>query len=163
MKKIVVRIETNNKNEIVIKRTQYSRFEFYEVYSYTWNLDPKEISISQKALDLLKKRVGSKYTSLGDLAGLDLFYHTNNQIPSRVGYGLNYGFLGPKLNLPLNDVLIDSKFYQMLSSQAIISDQTVAKDPEDISRWVKILKLDKQKKDEEANQIITDFYTTTKK
>ena len=155
--KIAIRIETNEKEEILVKRINYHRFEFHGSGSFIWKIQPEEISISQKALDLLKKRIGDQYTSLGDLAGLDLSYNTTQVNPKHNGMTLNYAFLGPELNIPLEDVLIDYDFYEMLK-QSNISETTLNKDPDDVKRWEEIEHLDKQDKSDEINKIIEKFY-----
>ena len=156
---IAVRIETNDKNEILVKRILYKRFSFHGFGSFIWGIKPEEISVSQKALDLLKKRIGHRYTSMGDLSGMSLDFNTQAADPKYRGMNFNYGYLGPKLKIPIEDVIIDRAGYEMLE-KTTITDHTLDQDPEDIERWENILKLDKENKDDEVNQIIEEFYTT---
>lgn len=157
--KIAIRIETNEKNEIFVKRIIYKRFSFHGFGSFIWKIKPEEISISQKALDLLKTRIGCQYTSLGDLSGLDLSNNTQQANSKHNGMTLNYSFLGPQLNIPIEDVIIDYDSYEMLK-KATITEKTLDQDPEDLKRWETIMQLDKENKQDKINKIIKEFYKT---
>lgn len=161
--KIAVRIETNNQDEIVVKRVNYNRFQFFGFGSFIWKTKPEEISISQKALDLLKQRVGKEYTSLGDLAGLDMSFNDSALKRKHRGFIFNYGFLGPELNIPLKDVLVDFKFYTEVLANANKSDKTLPIDVEDQKRWDKINKLRGENKESSIERIINKHYQSKEK
>lgn len=150
---IAIRIELKDEQTILVKRINYDRFSFHGFGSFIWKLKPEEVSISQAALNLLETRLGSRYTSLGDLAGLDFSYSDHPQNQKYKGFHLSYGFLGCELDIPIEDVLIDSKSYANLL-KSNISDQTLSVDLEDLKRWKEI----EGATDAQANKIVKNFY-----
>ena len=158
---IAVRIESNNKDEIVVKRIDYNRFEFHGFGSFVWKVQKDEISISQKAFDLLRTRVGDKYSSMGDLAGIDLSHNTTQYKEEYNGYTVNYAFLGPELSVPLEDVIIDLDFYEFLKDIPFTEDSP-EQDIADVSRWVEIERLEKTNQDKKVNKIIKEYYKSSR-
>lgn len=150
---IAVRIELKDAETILVKRIKYERFSFHGFGSFIWKVNPEEISISQEALTLLETRIGSQYTSMGDLAGLDLSYSDTQHNKKYNGFTLNYGFLGCELDIPIEDVLIDYKSYENLL-KAHISSDTLSVDIEDAKRWKTI----ESTTDAQANKIVKQFY-----
>lgn len=151
--KVAVRIETNKAGELLIKRIIYKRFSFHGFGSFIWKLKPEEISISPQAFKLLASRVGYKYSSMGDLAGLEFSFSDTQYDPKYNGFTMSYGFLGCELNVPVEDVLIDHDSFENLK-QAIISEDTLAFDSEDFARWENIDKMS----DEESQAMVKKFY-----
>lgn len=151
----VIRLETNKDNtQIIIKRLNYDRFAFHGFGSFIWKLKPEEISISQEALDLIKTRVGRTYTSMGDLAGLDLNFNTVAADPRQHGFILSYGALAPKLRVPIEDVLIDYESFENLK-KATLESKSPNFDPVDLKLWIDMLKSRNEKTQEE---IINKYY-----
>lgn len=154
---IAVRISTTKSGKIKVKRINYERFSFHGFGSFIWQVKPSEISISPKALELLASRIGRQYTSMGDLAGLSL-HHYDTQYDSRHnGYSLNYGFLGYELVVPLEDVIIDWKFYQMLET-AVVEQVQHEFDERDKAHWDEMIKLEAEGKQKESDNIYKEFY-----
>lgn len=154
---VAIRLAVNDKKEIIIKRINLSRFSFHGFGSFIWSVKPEEISISQEALDLLETRIGHQYTSMGDLAGLDLSHNTEARDHRCRGFNLNYGFLGYELEVPLEDVLIDRKFHEMLQRSAI-EEREYEVGAEDKQQWDELIRLENAGDSKQSEQIYKTIY-----
>lgn len=152
-----VRIEVVGDKTIKATRLDYSRFEFYGFGSFMWNYNPKEISISEEALKLIKTRVGDPYSSMGDLAGMDFSHHETQHNKKFNGYTFNYASLSFDIEVPIEDVVIDLDSWEHLKG-ALIEDKTYLPQEEEVLRWDNF----EDKTESEQDKIINSFYNSRK-
>lgn len=156
-----LRIEYDKTSDcLILRRLNYKRFSFHGFGSFIWQARPEDVSISPSALEALKGRVG-KESSMGDLAGADFSHNTTAVDKNQRGFILNYGYTGPYIEVPLMDVVVDYKTFEMLKTASVSNQEPeVSKEEqEDLLAWQQILEAEENGDDETIELLTKQYYS----
>mgnify|MGYP007088034316 CR=1 FL=1 len=155
-----IRIEYDKIQDcIVLRRLNYKRFSFHGFGSFIWQAKPEDISVHPLALEALQKRVG-KDSSLGDLAGASFDYNDTAADKNQRGFIVNYGYTGPTLEVPMEDVVIDMKTFEMFKKCVEKSEPPVSKEEtDDLNAWKSLMEAEKSGDEEMIELITKKFYS----
>lgn len=111
--------------KLIIKRLRDDRHEIHGFGTFFWNMKPKDIVIGDDAWEILKDSVGRRYSSCGDLFGIDISWVGEEAVlkkdsphgieENQRGLLVNYGFAGKSLVVPPEDVTVDKKAFDFLN------------------------------------------------
>lgn len=160
MSKKAIRVEYDQIQDcLVLRRLNYKRFSFHGFGSFIWQAKAEDISISSKALKALEGRIG-KESSLGDLAGASFEFNDVAADKNQRGFIINYGYTGPYIEVPLEDVVIDYKTFEMIKSCVEEKEPSVSKEEqEDLTAWQSLLEAEESGDEKMSEKIMKKFYS----
>ena len=145
---------------LVLRRLNYKRFSFHGFGSFLWQVKKEDISLSPDALKALADRVG-KESILGDMAGASFSHNEVAEDKNQRGHIIDYGFMGPYLEVPMEEVVIDLKFYELIKTVTPTKDEPpVTKvEQEDLEAWQKMMEAEESGDETLMDQIKEHFYS----
>lgn len=145
---------------LILRRLNYKRFSFHGYGSFLWKPTAEEISLSPAALEALSKRIG-KESDLGDMSGAGFNYNTTAADKKERGFVFDYGFTGPFLEVPMEEVIIDLKSFELLKTASISkSEPPVSKtEQEDLEAWQQMMDADEAMDESLMDKIRDKFYS----